>query len=135
VPMGHAFSQRSSIHFGELDGQPLILRERGSGTMQSLEHILTERGLELPRRNVVMELGSTRAVISAVASGLGIGFVSRMALEAESEGRVVSVAIEGLVLKRSLYYVYRKNRTHNALVDSFISFLDRWSSENSKSNA
>lgn len=125
----HPFARRRSIRFAELVGQPLILRESGSGTMRSLQQALSERGLELPRENVVMTLGSSRAVASAVASGLGIGFVSALAVASESPGRLVVVPIEGLTVKRSLYFLYEEERARSRLPQEFIAFLEQWAAD------
>lgn len=126
VPSGHPFARRESVRFDELADQPLILREIGSGTMLSLDRALGERGLELPQENVVMRLGSSRAVASAVASGLGIGFVSSFAALAETPGRLVTVSVEGLTVKRSLNYLYRQASSRSDLEEEFLAFLQRW---------
>lgn len=51
-----------------------------------------------------MELGSTRAVITAVEAGLGVSIVSRYAVQDALElGKVVEVPLVGLDLARYLY--------------------------------
>lgn len=120
----HPFAQRRSIDFEDLSGQPLILRESGSGTMRSLSQGLSERGLELPTDAAVI-LGSSRAIISAVASGLGIGFVSALAV-ADRAPTVVPVAIKGLKVKRSLYYLHRGQDDLGELHQRFIDYLGCW---------
>ncbi|MGQ9677533.1 MAG: LysR substrate-binding domain-containing protein [Chloroflexota bacterium] len=126
VPPAHPFARRESVRFEELTDQPLILREVGSGTMRSLARALAERGLELPHDNVIMRLGSSQAVASAVAAGLGIGFVSSFTAMAESPGRLVPVSLEGLNVKRNLYYLYRQASSRNRVEEEFLAFLQRW---------
>lgn len=126
---GHPFARRQSVRFEELSEHPLILREPGSGTMRSLQTALAEQGLELPQDNVVMRLGSSRAITSAVAAGLGIGFVSSLAVAAESPARLVCVPIEGVSIRRNLFFLYRAGRAGDRLQDEFVAFLRQWAGE------
>ena len=43
---------------------PLVLRERGSGTLDAIEMVLAEQGLKLSSLNVRMHLGSTESIKS-----------------------------------------------------------------------
>ena len=93
---------------GELSSTPLVLREAGSGTRAVLERALLEHQLPL---TTSVELGSTTAMKSAVASGAGPGVMSRLAVAAEVlEGRLVVVETEELALHRSIRLVWSANR-------------------------
>ena len=65
----------------DLKSAPLLLREHGSGTRRVLEMALDKVGMKKPFTNVIMQLDSTEAIISSVEAGLGIGFVSRWAVD------------------------------------------------------
>ncbi len=125
VPPQHrlAAGGRREIDLAELEGQVLVEREEGSGTMQSVRSILAEHGQSLPPLRVAMALGSTHAIVGAVAGGLGIGFVSTLATE-ELGGRVVSLRLAGLPLRRSLYIIFEEGRdqTGSLLVREFLKF-------------
>lgn len=108
----------------ELSGLDLIIREPGSGTRMFLEKALLNQGIELSDLNVVMELGSTRAVISAVEADLGVSFVSRLAAaEALALGRIQEVKVEGLSLQRQLYIVSYLGREESPAEKKFKDFL------------
>jgi DNA-binding transcriptional LysR family regulator len=81
APAAHEWAERGSIRLDEISSMPLLLREVGSGSRQVLEMALERAGLRRATLRVVMELDSTEAIKSAVAAGLGFGFVSRWALE------------------------------------------------------
>lgn len=67
-------TRRAPLRIAELDGQPMVFRERGSNTRRSSEAALTRAGV---KPQIVMEIGSREAVREAVASGVGLGFVSQ----------------------------------------------------------
>ncbi|WNJ98928.1 LysR substrate-binding domain-containing protein [Thalassospiraceae bacterium LMO-JJ14] len=69
----HRFARRRSIRIAELEGERMVLRERGSTTRLALEAALKDHGVSI---NPVMEIGSREAVWLAVARGIGIGVVS-----------------------------------------------------------
>lgn len=81
VSQHHPWAQSGFVpHIHLLAEQPLIFRERGSGTRNVVERFLRRAGLNMRKLHVMMELDSTEAVKSAVAANLGIGFVSHWAL-------------------------------------------------------
>jgi DNA-binding transcriptional LysR family regulator len=123
IPPCHDFAGRHRLKVEELRGQPLILREEGSGTRHSVEAALVAAGLSLPRENVVLTLGSTQAVLQAVEQGLGLGFVSaRAAAPAQSGGRVACAGLDGVDLGRDLYLAYLPGRIGDPLVARFLEF-------------
>ena len=123
VPPDHAFAGRESVAVEDLRDQPLILREEGSGTRRSVEAALVEAGAQLPRKNVVLTLGSTQAILQAVAQGLGLGFVSaRAASQAQEEGRIACIGLDGVDLRRDLYLAFLSERIGDPLVARFLDF-------------
>jgi DNA-binding transcriptional LysR family regulator len=123
VPPDHAFAGRKRVHVEELRGQPLILREEGSGTRRSVEAVLAEKGMSLPKENVALILGSTQAVLQGVARGLGVGFVSaRASAQDQASGRVGCVRLAGVDLRRYLYLAYQPTRIGDPLVMRFLEF-------------
>ena len=121
----HPFAQRERVSFMELDGEPLIMRERTSGTQKSLESLVARAGLNMERWSPSLVLGSTQAVVSAVESRLGIAFVSSLAIRKSlALGLVTEVALEGLELKRDFHCVYRRERVVSRLLGEFIAFVE-----------
>jgi DNA-binding transcriptional LysR family regulator len=124
VPPGHELTGKKELHFSETLHEKFILREEGSGTRQVFEKRLLEAGTDPGILNVAMELGSTRAVITAVQAGLGVGVVSGWAAgEPLQTGRVEKVNLTGVDLNRHLYVIKLKNGTGNYAADSFIDFI------------
>lgn len=123
VPPDHPFARREQVAVEELRGQPLILREEGSGTRRSVEAALAQAGATLPRDSVVLILGSTHAILQAVAQGLGMGFVSaRASWQAQADGHLACVGLENVDLRRGLYLAYLPQRVRDPLVARFLAF-------------
>jgi LysR family transcriptional regulator, transcriptional activator of the cysJI operon len=107
VPGSHEWADQASLSCEDLRGAPLLMRERGSGSRRVIESALVAGGLKLKSLNVTMELDSTEAIKSAVESGLGIGFVSRLAITNEVRlGLLKIVPVAGLHILRKFTLVY-----------------------------
>lgn len=124
VPLDHPFAGRERVAVEELHGQPLILREEGSGTRRSVEAALAAVGASLPQANVVLILGSTQAILQAVEQALGLGFVSaRAAAQARADGHLACVGLTGVNLGRDLYLSYLPRRAGEPLVAHLLNFM------------
>jgi DNA-binding transcriptional LysR family regulator len=104
-----------------LEGVPLIMREHGSGTRQIVEEALEKAGVSRKKLRVAMELDSTEAIKSAVAAGLGVGFVSRWAL-AGCQMSLRPVRIRGLRIKRHFQFIYPQGPEPAGGAGAFLRF-------------
>lgn len=75
VPQAHAWAKRPSIATTDIEGEKLILRESGSRTRHRVERACRHKSVAM---NCVMEINSREAVHHAVASGMGVGFVTQV---------------------------------------------------------
>ena len=119
----HPFANRKEITPPELEGEPFIFREANSGTRHSLEKLLEQAGIAANKLTAQMVLSSPQAVISAVAAGAGIAFVSSLAVEKCPGTAVRQVAVSGLRLNRDFYCVYRREKAASRPVEEFKSFI------------
>ena len=95
-----------------------VLREAGSATRKWAEEGLRELGVSY---KVAMELGSNEAVKRAVAAGLGLGMLSRYALDIEVASDALSVVnIQGLQSQRWLYLAYNRRAHLTRAQQAFI---------------
>jgi len=121
----HPFAQQEKVSFRQLEGESLIFREETSGTQRSLESLLSKEGVDLREFTPSLVLGSTQAVIAAVEAGVGIAFISDVAIKRSlALGLVKVIAVEGLTLRRNFYCVYRKERIVSRLLKEFITFIE-----------
>lgn len=120
----HPFTQRKEVSFPELQGEPLISREDTSGTQNSLKSLLARSGIDLDEYSPSLTLGTTQAVVSAVEAGMGIAFVSSLAIEKSlALGLVKKIDVKELKRSRDFYCIYRKRRVVSRLLREFIDFV------------
>lgn len=99
----HPFARCAAITDRELREARWIVREPGSGTRQGFERAMA--GL-LPDLRIALELEHTEAIKGAVLAGLGVGCVSRLALEREfAQGVLVPVPVPHRSFRRRFYFV------------------------------
>ncbi|HMF79578.1 MAG TPA: LysR substrate-binding domain-containing protein, partial [Bryobacteraceae bacterium] len=123
VPAAHEWAERGVATAEELAGSPLILREQGSGSRKVAEIALRKIGLPPKRLRILFEFDSTEAIISAVEAGLGVGFVSKLAVGKEIRLQTLrTVAVERLSMQRAFCLAYVKGAEHEPAVDKFLHF-------------
>ena len=105
---GHPWARRRRpLPLAEIAAAPLVMREAGSGTRDTLTDHLAARVPPLHAR-IAMELGTSAAVRSAIAMGVGPGVLSRLAVRDDLVlGRLVAVEVAGPPLRRRLTAVWR----------------------------
>ena len=105
---GHPWARRRRpLSLAELAATPLVMREAGSGTRVTLTDYLAAQHPPLSAR-IAMELGTSAAVRSAIAAGVGPGVLSRLAVRDDLVlGRLVAIEVAGPPLTRQLTAVWR----------------------------
>ena len=125
VPADHPWSRRESVTLAEVRAEPLVLRERGSGTREALERALAEAGTDLAAFRVAGEMGSTQAVKQAVRAGIGVTLISKLAVEDECRARLlVCLHVRDLEVRRSFHLVTHRDRSRSPLAQAFLEFVE-----------
>ena len=97
------------------------MREIGSGTRNSVERFLAERGVHL---SVSMEMNTNTAIKQGVEEGLGLGIVSIHTLERELEsGRLTVIDAECFPILRQWFIVHRAGKRLSAVATEFAEFV------------
>ena len=121
APTNHPLAAKKQIPVAELEGQPFILREQGSGTRLLVEKLFDDLKLRL---NVRMELGSNEAIKQAVAGGLGVSLLSKSSLNLDpSQNELCLLDIQGFPIKRHWYMVRPKDKELSVVAQTFMDFL------------
>jgi DNA-binding transcriptional LysR family regulator len=118
-----------SVHPGGLKDCPLIARETGSGTRNHFESTLKKiKNMGLADLTVIAELTDTEAIKEAVKSGMGISYISNMAIVDElAAGTLKRLSIHGFPeIKRSFYIISRKGKTILPQVKALLEIIDKW---------
>ncbi|MCV7340588.1 LysR family transcriptional regulator [Mycobacterium haemophilum DSM 44634] len=114
VPADHKWTRRQRpLSAAELSQTPLVTRETGSGTRDSLTAALQQAlGGSSSQVQPVLELSSAAAVRAAVVAGAGPAVMSRLTVADDlAIGRLRTVAVPELNLARELRAVWVGGRT------------------------
>ena len=105
----------------ELKNIPIVIRERGSGTLAVLSRKLEAQHIKLGKLNIIARLGGTEALKKFLLEDIAIGFLSRLAVKTELEnGLLREVKIKSIKIERTFNFLMRKGEQSTGIVKSFI---------------
>ncbi|GAB1234771.1 LysR family transcriptional regulator [Ferrigenium sp. UT5] len=117
----HPLAKRKKIKAQNLASETFLLREKGSGTRAVVERYFDSHALPLPAH---MEMDTNEAIKQSVQAGMGIGIISRHAIELELETRRLLVLdVEEFPIVRHWYLVQRKDKRPSLASAEFERFL------------
>lgn len=109
------------IPLKRLASENFVIREQGSGTRASMEHVFRERGVPI---KAAMEVSSNETIKQAVMAGMGISFISRHTVSLElAAGKLVTLNVSGLPLFRDWYVIHLRDKRLSPITVAFRSFL------------
>jgi DNA-binding transcriptional LysR family regulator len=113
------------LPLAEALAHPLVLRERGSGTLEVLEYALRELKVNLGSLRVAFYFDNTEAIKAYLeAAPEALGFVSRRALARElASGTLEIVPIEALHLPRNFEAVWTQGQPLLRAAQRFLAFV------------
>jgi DNA-binding transcriptional LysR family regulator len=121
----HPLASQREASWEELRGAPLLIRERGSGTLKAFEGYVHGAGYRLGDFQIIGEVGSSTAVKEGVKGGIGLGIISDLAVQEElGAGRVKEIKIQGRdALEREFFAVIPQGRGLSPPARRFLDFL------------
>jgi DNA-binding transcriptional LysR family regulator len=120
-PRPSPFGLRRAVEPEDLTRVPLVLREEASGTQQAIVKLLARHRLSRDRLAAPIETSSTEAVKRCVLAGLGVAFLSRLAVEDElAAGKLERLAFPGTPVRRAFHAVRRRGATLPAAAAAFL---------------
>lgn len=124
VNADHKWCAKKSVTPDMIMTEPFIMREEGSGTLKSIQLSFENAGFDHTQLNIIATMGNTAAISQGIKSNVGISIMSPKAVVDDlKEGRLKSLAINGVDLKRNFYLTTHKNRTKSPLCISFESLI------------
>ncbi len=98
----------------DLFAEPLILREKGSGTREIFERYLHERNHSPSDFQHIIEIGSISAIKQLVASDCGISFLYEAAVKQELDrGTLCQIPLLDFDVYNDFTFVWRKNSIYH----------------------
>ena len=104
--------------------EPVILREKGSGSKKNEDKCLEQVGISEERLKVSARINDPEAIKNLVAGGLGVSIISqRAARNYVEEKRLLEFELPEWANVRRLYLIYRTERGEEAHIREFTRFL------------
>lgn len=117
----HRLARKRSVSVGDLEEEPIIMKEKGSGTRKLVNELFGKNGLS---PNILMETSNTEFIKQLVQRGDGISFVVSEAVTAElQEGRLATVPIKGQKLFLDVSIAYLKDQHLSRPAQAFLEML------------
>jgi DNA-binding transcriptional LysR family regulator len=102
---------------------PLIFRENGSGTRQTMEKFIERNNIVVLKK---MELTSNEAVKQALLAGLGYSIMPLIGIKNELHNDELQIIpIKGLPIKTTWSLIWLKGKKHSPISLSFLEYLRR----------
>ena len=118
----HPLAKKGEISLTELRSHPLLLREKGSGTLEVIEYFLKRLNYSIADFNVEMHFGSTEGIKNYILNSNSVAFLSIQSIYNElSRNELSIIDITELEMVRNFNFIVDKGNT-NPLVDLFIRF-------------
>lgn len=115
----------NEITVHELVKIPLVLRERGSGTLEVIESALKEHSLKLSSLQIIMHLGGTESIKSFLEHANCMAFLSIRSIQKElATGQLKTIKINELQLLRKFWLIHLQGQPE-PMAESFMRFAFR----------
>ena len=118
VSRNHPWADRKSICLADLDDTPLVLREIGSVTRQTLEEEMAGAGLRI---RPAIQVEGREAAREAVVVGIGVGVVS--AAEFGADSRVCALPITDCKRRLTETLVCLREQSSRRIVATFLEMV------------
>lgn len=102
---------------------PLIYREQGSGTRQTMEKFIEKNNLPVRKK---MELTSNEAVKQAVIAGLGCSIMPLIGIKNELQnGELQIITVKGFPIKSVWNLIWLKGKNHSPVALAFLNYVKK----------
>lgn len=106
---------------------PLIFREKGSGTRQTMENFFESNNISVLKK---MELTSNEALKQALLAGLGYSIMPLIGIKNELHNNELQIIeVDGLPIETTWSLIWLKGKKHSPVAASFIDYLNKEKSQ------
>ena len=127
APPFHPLSRKKVLQPRHLEGQPIIMHEKGSGTRDIIDAFLRNNNLSV---SISLELSNNEAIKRAVEQGMGLSLISEHVVREEIHGKKLkAIPFADPSLKRKFYLIHHKDKYLSQPLQIFIQTVNDWASE------
>lgn len=106
---------------------PLLFREKGSGTRQTMESFIERNNLSVLKK---MELTSNEAIKQALLAGFGYSIMPLIGIKNElNNNELQIIPIKGLPITTTWSLIWLKGKKHSPVAASFLEYLKKEKSQ------
>ncbi len=117
-------AKKERVEPSQLNNLPMILFEKGSGTMDSTENFMRRNRINF---KTVCTISDSEAVKNMVRHKAGYALISKKVVEKEvASGDLVALHIDDSFLTRKFYMIYHKDKYFSENLQSFIDIMFQW---------
>lgn len=107
----------------ELIREPMIVREKGSGTKKEMVFFLEKSGIAPSDLNVIARMNDLESIKQSIVNGLGISILSaRSVQDLAGTKQILIFPLGDTESRRNFYIVYSRNRILKPHIRQFIQF-------------
>lgn len=130
VPPSHPFSRLKLLHPQKLDGQSVIMHEKGSATREIVDTFIQRNNLSV---SIALELSNNEAIKRAVEEGAAVSLISEHVVAEEvKRKKLKSIPLTDPTMKRKFYLIHHKDKYLSHPLQMFLYMLHQWASEYNK---
>jgi DNA-binding transcriptional LysR family regulator len=128
----HPLTAFKSISFERLAGEPILMKESGSGTRKEVNALFAANKCT---PNVLMESGNIELIKQLVMRGEGVAFLASPCVAQEiSDKKLATVALKGYQPSLEVYIAYLKNQQLPPPAQALVYMLEQLRSDDAPSN-
>ncbi len=117
------YAKKINISIQDFQQIPLVLREKGSGTLEVIKKLLSDNKIDIEKLNIFLHLGSTEAIKNFLVDFDGIALVSEKSIEKEIQLKTLKILkVKNLSIDRK-FRIGLRYGSELKLPKLFINFL------------
>ena len=119
----HPLTKKRKIPIEALSGEPIIMKEIGSGTRKLVNELFDKKGIN---PNILMETSNTEFIKQLVQRGDGVSFIVREAVAAElQEKKLAARPVDGEKVFLDVSIAYLGNQRLSPPAQAFLDILQK----------
>lgn len=117
----HHMALRKTISINDIAEEPIIMKEKGSGTRKLVSELFAKKGLT---PNILVETSNTEFIKQLVMRGDGISLLVKAAVSVEiSEKKLATVSMKGQKILLNVSIAYLKDQHLSPSAQAFLDIL------------
>ena len=115
TPKKGIYGKKKQLNLQDLYQIPIIMREKGSGTLQVIQNYFKKNNFDFNKLNIALHLGTTEAIKNFLADFDGIAFLPYVSVKKEIlRDELVPLKIKKIDIKRNFRIAQRMGPTPSA---------------------